>query len=246
MARLIFIFTSPSSLHPTPHTMTDNSSQLTAIKNIYRDMVINLLCEAASRGEKSVSVSALQKARDDTNAIIIALNITPQERDALTKLAEQEAQQMFMEENSRRQNASSGSKPASNAAPTAAQHAPTKSDREVPIEINLPEPADEFDFVSPPHFSASNPLHTSLKEHDQSYRCTICGELYTTPVAVMPCLHVFCSECIRKHCKFSMGNMKRECRCPECNQFVSFSLVWPCILHHILCVHSSPHFDDVI
>jgi hypothetical protein len=44
--------------------------------------------------------------------------------------------------------------------------------------------------------------------------------LYVTPVAVLPCLHTFCSECVRRHCKWGMGGMKRECRCPECNQLV--------------------------
>lgn len=226
---------SPSSHFIRQIAMADNSSQLLAIKNTYRDEVLNLLCDAASRSEQSVSAAAIQKSRDDATINIIALNISPHTRDELLKAAEQEAQQMYPAEISRRRSASSSvesradhaaaaddTKSASNAAPKAAQPAPTKSAKVLPVEINLPEHSDEFDFISPPHFSASNPLHKSLKQQDQSYRCSICSELYTTPVAVMPCLHIFCSECIRKHCKFSMGNMKRECRCPECNQFVSF------------------------
>ncbi|KAL7487592.1 hypothetical protein ACHAW6_013174 [Cyclotella cf. meneghiniana] len=91
-----------------------------------------------------------------------------------------------------------------------------------PLQIpsSFPIPSDEYAFVTPPHFSSSNPLHKSLFSLDASFRCSICGEIYVAPVAVLPCLHTFCSECVRRHCKWGMGGMKRECRCPECNQLI--------------------------
>jgi hypothetical protein len=216
--------------------MADNNPHLTAMKNTHREKVLDLLCNSSSRGESSVPYADILRVRNDTEASLASMNVDKKEVTRLMSLAEQEATGMYPGECQRRISASQNSsdiasdtksqneaiatvKQASTSnAPAPSATAPTKSE---PVQLTLSEPTDELDFIASPHFSASNPLHNSLKNLDASYRCSICGDLYTTPVAVMPCLHTFCSECIRKHCKFMMGGMKRECRCPECNQFVS-------------------------
>eukprot|EP00804_Cyclotella_cryptica_P023394 CCRYP_000532-RB/>CCRYP_000532-RB protein AED:0.40 eAED:0.40 QI:148/1/1/1/0.5/0.33/3/975/338 len=110
-------------------------------------------------------------------------------------------------------------KPSPDNAPKA-RTVPTSSTAPPRNTSSDPIPTDEYAFLTPPHFSASNLLHKSLFSLDASFRCSICGELYVAPVAVLPCLHTFCSECVRRHCKWGMGGMKRECRCPECNQLI--------------------------
>ena len=60
-------------------------------------------------------------------------------------------------------------------------------------------PSDPSDFVAPPHFSRSDPFHRALSDLDRSLRCPICQELYSTPVTLLPCLHTFCSLCVRSH-----------------------------------------------
>jgi len=82
-------------------------------------------------------------------------------------------------------------------------------------------PPDEMAFTHPPHFSAGNPLHRDLRDLDQSLRCEICYELYNIPVSLVPCLHTFCSHCIRTHLRDTMIGMKRKADCPKCNQQVT-------------------------
>ncbi|EJK57199.1 hypothetical protein THAOC_22785, partial [Thalassiosira oceanica] len=82
-------------------------------------------------------------------------------------------------------------------------------------------PPDEMAFTHPPHFSACNPLHRDLRDLDQSLRCEICYELYNIPVSLVPCLHTFCSHCIRTHLRDTMIGMKRKADCPKCNQQVT-------------------------
>ena len=82
-------------------------------------------------------------------------------------------------------------------------------------------PPDELAFVTPPHFNPQNPFHKHLSELDLSMRCAICYELYHVPVSLLPCLHSFCSYCIRDHFKQSMAGMKRKAQCPMCNAVVS-------------------------
>ena len=65
-------------------------------------------------------------------------------------------------------------------------------------------PPDEMAFTHPPHFSKGNPLHRDLRDFDQSLRCEICYELYNIPVSLVPCLHTFCSHCIRTHLRDTM------------------------------------------
>jgi hypothetical protein len=221
-------------------TMTGTNPDVTTYVNRHRDRVLDLLCECSSRGDKAVSNEAIQTQRFQTRAILCSLGIEAEERDRLMQSAEEDATKMWPMEIKKRKLASaagSGIEEATisrNEAPAELQHdidnaqpaaaappaqlVPVKA---APININLDEAQDELDFITGPYFSASNPLHSSLKNLDLSYRCTICRELYTNPVAVMPCLHTFCSECIRKHCKTMMGRMKRECKCPECNKLVS-------------------------
>lgn len=62
-------------------------------------------------------------------------------------------------------------------------------------------PPDESAFTLPPHFSHSNPFHRNLRDLDLSMRCAICSDLYHAPVTLLPCLHNFCSLCIRNHFK---------------------------------------------
>ena len=222
--------------------MASTNPDLTAAIHRHRDRVLDLLCECSSRGEKAVSKEAITTVRNETTGMLYALGIEAEKRDRLMRSAEQEATTMWPVEIQTRKVASSTAELETeeatisrNEAEAERQHmhnaqlaaaappAPPVPAKAGPMNINLDEAQDELDFITAPYFSASNPLHNSLKNLDLSYRCTICRELYTNPVAVMPCLHTFCSECIRKHCKIMMGGMKRECKCPECNKLVSFS-----------------------
>mmetsp|Transcript_8027 Transcript_8027/g.17885 ORF Transcript_8027/g.17885 Transcript_8027/m.17885 type:complete len:510 (+) Transcript_8027:1509-3038(+) len=81
-------------------------------------------------------------------------------------------------------------------------------------------PPDELSFLHPPHFSPTNPFHVDLRQLDHSMRCLICGELFHAPVSVLPCLHTFCSECVRGSCKAQMAGMKRRVECPTCKRRV--------------------------
>jgi len=71
-------------------------------------------------------------------------------------------------------------------------------------------------WVSPPHFSSNNALHSGLKDLEHSLRCLICREFMTAPVSIVPCQHAFCSECIRKHFTQGMRSLKRQAFCPVC------------------------------
>lgn len=71
------------------------------------------------------------------------------------------------------------------------------------IQLEDPDgvPPDEMAFVVPPHFSPSNPFHQNMRDLDHAMRCGICAELYVAPVTLYPCLHAFCSHCVRQHLK---------------------------------------------
>ena len=60
-------------------------------------------------------------------------------------------------------------------------------------------PPDEYAFLVPPHFDNANPFHRDLSTLDLTMRCAICTEFYRAPVTLLPCLHSFCSLCIRNH-----------------------------------------------
>ncbi|KAL7495145.1 hypothetical protein ACHAWT_006206 [Skeletonema menzelii] len=87
-------------------------------------------------------------------------------------------------------------------------------------EQSIPTPTDETIFTHPPHFTSTNPFHRALSSFDLSLRCTICYNLYAVPVSLYPCLHTFCSLCVRKTFKSQYGSMKRKAECPTCNVVV--------------------------
>lgn len=62
-------------------------------------------------------------------------------------------------------------------------------------------PPDEMAFIHQPHFQPSNIFHRSLSNLDLSMRCTLCSEFFHCPVTLVPCLHNFCSLCIRQFLK---------------------------------------------
>jgi len=99
------------------------------------------------------------------------------------------------------QTTSSASAPPSNPADDSTLGNTIKSVRR---EDDSTVPPDEMAFTHPPHFSAGNPLHRNLRDFDQSLRCEICYELYNIPVSLVPCLHTFCSHCIRTHLRDTM------------------------------------------
>ncbi len=72
--------------------------------------------------------------------------------------------------------------------------------RENPNDI----PPDEFAFLIEPHFSRHNPFHRNLSNLDLAMRCAICSELYHAPVTLVPCMHAFCSLCVRNHLKSTL------------------------------------------
>jgi hypothetical protein len=72
--------------------------------------------------------------------------------------------------------------------------------RENPNDI----PPDESAFLIEPHFSRHNPLHRNLSNLDLAMRCAICSELYHAPVTLIPCMHAFCSLCVRNHFKSTL------------------------------------------
>ena len=84
------------------------------------------------------------------------------------------------------------------AAPDAQKMPPApKVEREDPANV----PDDETAFLVGPHFSGRNPFHRDVSEFDLSMRCPICKELFNAPVSLYPCLHSFCSLCVRDHLK---------------------------------------------
>ncbi|KAL7457675.1 hypothetical protein ACHAWC_009252, partial [Mediolabrus comicus] len=87
----------------------------------------------------------------------------------------------------------------------------------IPKEDPKSIPNDETAFTNTPHFSISNPFHRSLRDLDLSYRCTICYQLYNVPVSLYPCLHSFCSLCIRTNLRSQYTGMKRKAECPLCH-----------------------------
>lgn len=87
----------------------------------------------------------------------------------------------------------------------ATSSAPTKQlitqiERENPNGI----PPDESAFLIEPHFSRHNPFHRHLSNLDLAMRCAICSELYHAPVTLIPCMHAFCSLCVRNHFKSTL------------------------------------------
>lgn len=78
---------------------------------------------------------------------------------------------------------------------------------EVGIELEDPSsvPPDEMAFVSGPHFDGTKPFHRSLSGLDLSVRCPICRELFRAPVLLFPCMHNFCSLCVRNHFKHTFN-----------------------------------------
>ena len=72
--------------------------------------------------------------------------------------------------------------------------------RENPNDI----PPDESAFLIEPHFSRHNPFHRNLSNLDLAMRCAICSELYHAPVTLIPCMHAFCSLCVRNHFKSTL------------------------------------------
>jgi len=76
----------------------------------------------------------------------------------------------------------------------------TSIERENPNDI----PPDESAFLVPPHFSRNNPFHRNLANLDLAMRCAICSELYHAPVTLIPCMHAFCSLCVRAHFKSTL------------------------------------------
>ena len=76
---------------------------------------------------------------------------------------------------------------------------PTPSPPQIQHESPTQVPTDETSFTHPPHFSSTNPFHRNLSTLDLSMRCTICYEVLNVPVSLVPCLHNFCSLCIRSH-----------------------------------------------
>lgn len=93
----------------------------------------------------------------------------------------------------------------------------SNTNNSIPKEDPKSIPNDETAFTITPHFSTSNPFHRSLHDLDLSYRCTICYQLYNVPVSLYPCLHSFCSLCIRTNLKSQYTGMKRKAECPLCN-----------------------------
>jgi hypothetical protein len=77
----------------------------------------------------------------------------------------------------------------------------TKKTMKIIVERENPNdvPPDEYAFLVPPHFDAKDPFHRDLSCLDLSMRCTICSEFYRAPVTLLPCLHSFCSLCVRNH-----------------------------------------------
>jgi hypothetical protein len=82
---------------------------------------------------------------------------------------------------------------------------------------------DEDVWIQPAPLSASIPLHAGLRELELSCRCTLGLHFLRAPVAVQPCQHVFCSECIRQHLSRCLGTPKRETFCPSCHQAIDVS-----------------------
>lgn len=106
---------------------------------------------------------------------------------------------------------------ASTTTSTQIQQQQQKPQMTIPQEDPKSIPNDETAFTITPHFSTSNPFHRSLHDLDLSYRCTICYQLYNVPVSLYPCLHSFCSLCIRTNLKSQYTGMKRKAECPLCN-----------------------------
>ena len=83
--------------------------------------------------------------------------------------------------------------------PAAAAAAATQ--RSIVHEDPSKVPPDEMAFITQPHFQPSNIFHRSLSNLDLSMRCTLCSEFFHCPVTLVPCLHNFCSLCIRQFLK---------------------------------------------
>ncbi len=61
--------------------------------------------------------------------------------------------------------------------------------------------------VSPPRFSAANPIYLDQK-------CTICREDFDDDFKVLRCGHVFCTVCIRRWYRVRQGGRT----CPTCKE----------------------------
>lgn len=79
---------------------------------------------------------------------------------------------------------------------------------------------DEDCWVTAP-LTKHNPLHRSLRDFEQQMRCPVCHEFFHAPVSVQPCLHTFCSECIRNSLKAGLQSIKRQAICPVCREQVA-------------------------
>ena len=56
-----------------------------------------------------------------------------------------------------------------------------------------------------------------LQEIDQTFRCSICGNLFDKAVSIKDCGHTYCSVCIRSHWKAVMHGIHRQPKsCPIC------------------------------
>ena len=86
-------------------------------------------------------------------------------------------------------------------APPPADAAAAATQRSIVHEDPSKVPPDEMAFITPPHFQPSNIFHRSLSNLDLSMRCTLCSEFFHCPVTLVPCLHNFCSLCIRQFLK---------------------------------------------
>ena len=74
---------------------------------------------------------------------------------------------------------------------------------------------DEYTWTTGSHFSASNPLHSQMRDFEAMLRCPICHDFLRIPVSLPPCQHSFCSECIRSSLKVCIKTKQRE-ECPVC------------------------------
>lgn len=76
---------------------------------------------------------------------------------------------------------------------------------------------DDDELLPARYFNRENSFHLNLVCFDQSMRCKICKEFMNVPVS-LPCLHSFCSECVRSYFKRKLNSMKRgDIHCPQCH-----------------------------
>ena len=95
------------------------------------------------------------------------------------------------------------------------QHDPTtSSDSDLKEGVETQATSNELPQVT---------LFHQLHGLEESFRCAICRDLFHIPVAVKPCHHSFCSECIRKclstyqRHRFTTVKTQSALKCPTCN-----------------------------